>query len=963
MKLQRKIHRRIKNMYKVLPFLVVAVVTALLFFGCGGLQEREESAPTEREDSGNEERLPSLDDNVLRGELENGLTYYVRENNKPSKRVELRLVVDAGSVLEQDDERGLAHFVEHMAFNGTESYDKNSIVDYLEGIGMSFGPDINAYTGFDRTVYSLELPTDKMGTVEKGFDILKEWAFRIAFDPKEVDKERGVIVEEWRNRRGASARLQDIWWPVLVEGSKYAERLPIGSMDVVRNAEPERLKEFYKRWYRPELMAVVVVGDLEQERAVELLESYFSGEDNSTDSREELERPVHRVPQPEERRIVTAKDAEESNVNIRLFSLQDSFNPKNREEYADALAIRMYQDMVSERLRERTREEDPPFINGYFSRSSLVRTKDASFWGATAYEDRIGTALKTLLTEKRRVELFGFTEEELERAKKNLLDRMERAYVERDKTESSDFIEEYVRHFLFGAASPGIEREWELARKIVPEISLETMKGIHKEYMSSENSIAVLTGPEDEDLEYPDKDEIDSIFKEVEEAKIAPYSEDFEGTSLIAEKPEPGSIIDEEHLETGDFYRFTLENGAQVVYKETDFKSDEILFSAYSEGGSSLLETDKYYTALLAPSFVGASGLGDFSVGELEKLLAGTRAQVQPFIDSFFEGFSGSSSPKDLELLFQQLYLYHTNIREDEGSALTYRNRLSSSIRNRRSRPEVQYQDEITRLLYEDHPRTLPLTSKDVESVEPEEAYRVFEERFGDAGGFTYFFVGNGNLDEIKRFSKTYLAALPESREERWKDRGVRFTRQSDSSDVYAGKEPKSRVTLLFTGEYPWSLQENHALDSLKSLMKIRLREKVREEAGGTYGVSVSSTTKKIPVGEYALSISFSCDPERVEELLSIVHSELEYIRSNEVKESYAEKVREQQRNDFEKSQEENSFYLNLLTASHRYGVSMESLLNREERIAGIGPEMLRKSARNYLEGAAEVEVVLYPAK
>ncbi|MFO7848415.1 MAG: insulinase family protein, partial [Spirochaetia bacterium] len=898
----------------------------------------------------------SLDDNVVHGKLENGLSYYVRENEKPSDRVELRLVVDAGSVLEKEEERGLAHFVEHMAFNGTESYDKNSIVDYLERIGMKFGPDINAYTGFDETVYSLELPTDKEETVEKGFDILKEWAFRIAFDPEEVDKERGVIVEEWRSRRGASARLRDIWWPVLMEGSKYAERLPIGDMEVVRNAPPERLEGFYRSWYRPELMAVVVVGDLEQEKAVELVKTNFGGRES-----EGQERPGYEMPQPEERRIVVAQDPEESNIHIRLFNLHDSFTPEDEEEYADLLAIRMYRNMISTRLDELAREDDSPFINGYFSRGDLVRTKDTSVWGASAYEEKIRDALRALITEKRRVELFGFTEDELERAGRKVLDRMEQAYDERDKTESSTYIDEYVQHFLTGTASPGIEKEFTLAQEIIPEITLETMEDIHNRYMSSENSVVVITGPEKDDLEYPDEEEIDSIFREVDEAKVAPYSDDFEGESLIGEKPEPGEIVEEEHIENGDFYRFTLENGAQVVYKETDFKNDEVLFSAISDGGTSLVETDKYYAALLAPSFVGASGLGNFTPADIKKLLSGTQVEVRPYIDRYEEGFSGSASPEDLELLFQQLYLYYTDIRKDEGRVLTYRNRLASSIRNRRSRPEVKYQDEITRLLYEDHPRTRPLTSELVEDIEPEESFNIFEERFADPGGFNYFFVGNGDLEEIKEFSRTYLARLSEGRDESWKDRGVSFTDQSESSEVTAGKEPKSKVTLLFTGDYSWSLEKNHAIDSLKNLMEIRLREAVREEAGGTYGVSVSSITKKIPNGEYALRISYSCDPERVEELLSIVESELELLRDGNIEESYAGKVREQQRSDWEKSKEENSLYLGLLSASHRYGVSMEKLLDREKRIADVDPEMLTDTAQTYLKDVGKLRIILNP--
>jgi len=960
---------------RIVRTLTYSLALISLLVACAGQPEGQPDENVGSAREAREEGIP-LDPTVSYGRLDNGLTYYVKKNGKPAGRLQLRLVVNAGSVLERKNERGLAHFVEHMAFNGTESYDENSIVDYLERIGMSFGPDVNAYTSFDETVYSLDLPTEKPETVKKGFDILGEWAFRIAFSPDEVEKERGVIVEEWRSGRGASARLRDEWWPVLAEGSRYAQRLPIGLMDIVRNAPPSRLEGFYERWYRPGLMAVVAVGDMEPEEAVDLIERHFGGQvenieqtgRNGQDGTNEqaghsnaAERPSYSLPAPDSRRVVVATDPEASNIRVRLFGLQPSFVPRTEAEYRRSLALDLYRSMVSTRLNELTEQEDPPFINGYFSRGALVRSEDVSVWGATAYEGEVEKALRTVAQEARRVELFGFTEGELKRAKAELRRRVERAYKEKSKTNSSRFVSELVRHYLTGEASPGIDREWEMVKRMLPEITVETMERIHEEYIRTEHKVVVVTGPEKDDLSYPSEKRIGEILDEVETSKVSPYSDDFEGTSLIGEQPEAGSILREEQIKNGDFTRLQLSNGATVIYKKTELKNDQILFSAFSEGGSSLVDTQDYYAARLAPNLVGACGLGDFSPVQLEKLLSGTQAQVSPSVRRHSEGFSGSAAPEDFELLFQQLHLYHSDLNRNESLFESYKNRLSSAIKNRRSRPAVRYQDEISRILFGDHPRVQPLTSERVEAVDMERTFEIFEERFTGAGDFTYLFVGNIAEDTLRKYAKTYIASLPSGEEESWKDRGVAFSDEPQRSEVYAGREPKSRVTLLYTGPYEWSLERNHALSSLSYVLQIRLREAVREEAGGSYGVSVSTSTNRVPESEYVLVISFSCDPERVEELISIVETELEYVRSNELEKSYAEKVREKQRSDWEEAQQENSYWLKLLKTSERWDIPMKELLARDERIARVDVGMLRSAGEAFLSGAARLRVVLYP--
>jgi zinc protease len=908
-----------------------------------------------------------FDAEVRRGRLKNGMSYYIRENKKPEGRLQLRLAVDAGSILEEENERGLAHFIEHMAFNGTEAYDKNSLVDYLESIGMSFGPDINAYTSFDETVYSLDLPVDDPEIVKRGLGILKEWAFHIRFDLQEIEKERGVIVEEWRSGRGASARLRERWWPVLAGDAKYAERLPIGLMKVVEEAPRGRFLAFYDRWYRPELMAVVLVGDIDPEKMEALLIEIFSEEDADPQRmQEKTERPKFEIPEPKEDRSVVATDLEAGSVSIRIFALSDRREIRTKDEYREALALSLYGRMISRRLREAARGEDPPFIQGYFSRGPLVRGKTASVYAALAYEGDIEEGIRRLLMEERRADLYGFSETELERAKKELSSAMEKAYNERDKTESSIYAREYVRHFLAGEVSPGREWEWRTLQEVLPAIDVEMIERLHRDRVKRDHRVIVVTGPEKKGLRYPAEEEIGRIVEEVSKAEIAPYRDDFTGDSLLGEMPEGGAVISRDYFQRGDYHRMELENGARIIYKKTELKNDEIRFSAFSEGGYSLLETEDIHRAKYAPNFIDACGLGGFSPVQLEKLLAGRNVDLRPYIGRYREGFSGGSRPEDLELLFQLLYLYFTDLREDEALFRAYRKRFASAIQNRRKNPQIVYRDELTRLLFDGNERTLALNADEVRDMEIKEVFRLFRERFAGPGDFTFFFVGNIEEEKIEEFASRYLGALAGGngkvkKQETWRDNGVGFTGESAKARVFAGSEEKSRVTLVYTENYDWGLEQNHELVSLVDLLNIRLREAVREDAGGSYGVGVSSAANKYPQQEYALWISFSCKPERVEELVAVVERELSAVIGGAVFEDEALKVREKQKSELDRERQENSYWLGLLAAAHRFDLPVSRLHEKEKRIERVTAPLLGRAAKEYLDGAVRLELVMMP--
>jgi len=900
-----------------------------------------------------------LDPAVTYGSLENGLTYYIRRNATPEDRVQLRLVVDAGSILEREDQLGLAHFVEHMAFNGTASYEKNSLIDYLEKSGMSFGPDINALTGFDRTVYKLDLPAESRETVQVGIDILKEWAFNISFDQEEVDKERKVIIEEWRSGRNSSSRLRDEYLPVLLRNSRYADRLPIGSMDVVRASSAEDLREFYKTWYVPENMAVIIVGDIDPEEILTEVEAVFSPFSSDTSK----ERPSYSVPAAESPAFILATDPEARRTRVQIIRLHQPFSLATEEDYRTSLALSMYNMMTGDRLAEKTESPDPPYVNGYFGVSDFLRNDGATIWGATARDGQTERALRELLVEARRIDRYGFTAGELRRAKENIASWMQRAYEERDKTESVSLVNEYVAHFLSGEAAPGIEKEWELTRRFLPEITLDDIWLLGSRIgTTAGRETYVITGPEKDDSDYITEVGLQDLLAEVENIELLPYREESEEKPFFDIPLEPGYIITEENGAEGTYRGFTLSNGAKVLYRQTDFKNEEILFSAFSRGGASLIEDDLYFSARLAPSFVEAAGLGEFTPSELKKQLAGKQVRVSPFIGDLYEGFSGNARPEDLEVLYQLLHLYFSSVREDRELFESYRQRLSVVLSNRNQNPDVQLGDTINELLYGNNPRRAPVTSELVKNIEADQVFSLFRQRFASPSDFTFIFVGNVDPERIKELSAGYLGSLPPRESEQWLDRMVRYTEENRTAEVYSGIEEKSSVVRIYPGDLSWSLREASLLEGLEQLINIRLREKVREQAGGTYGVGVSINVSRYPEEEYLLTINFSCDPARVDELTGIVENELRNLQENPMPEEYIEKIRNILIKSLEDAGQTNEYWLRTISMIERYSLDPVDVLAEEERIRSLNPEALRAAAEKYIGGANTVEAVLYPS-
>ena len=903
-----------------------------------------------------ESGLP-LDAKIRTGKLDNGLTYFIRLNEKPENRAQLWLVVNAGSILEDGDQPGLAHFTEHMAFNGTEHFAKQELVDYLESIGMQFGPEVNAYTGFDETVYMLQVPTDDQELMGKGFLILEDWADNISFEDEEIDEERGVVIEEWRLGRGAEGRMLDKQLPVIFKGSKYAERLPIGKKEVLETFGHETLKRFYRDWYRPDLMAVIAVGDFDQEWIEQKIRDHFSGLSHAGESRVRESFPV---PDHQETLFALETDPEASYTVLSIYFMSEPFEAKTVGEYKILIMEQLFSRMFNLRLYELLNQPEPPFLASYAGRGDLVRSKATYSLNAAVKEDGIMKGLEALLTEAQRVNQYGFTEAELDRAKTKVLRQYEQSYNEREKTESSSYADEYSRHFLEGEPVPGIEYEYDLAKMLIPVISLDEVNRLMEKWINDNNRVVLVSTPETAVI--PKESEMLALFKAVEGKVMTAYDDGFTDAPFMEKIPEPASITSEQKDDSLGLTKLTLSNGVKVVLKPTDFKNDEIIFQAFSPGGTSLVRTIDYIPADLAVDVIRESGLGKFGKTELNKKLSDKIVSVFPYVGELEEGFSGSSSTRDIETMFQLIYLYMKEPRIDSTGFLSFRSRMKGFIENRSADPESAFYDTLMVTMAQHHPRVRPWSEALLDEMDMQKSYTFYKDRFADASDFTFFFVGSFDIESLKPFITTYLGNLPSiHRSETWKDTGIDPPSGIVKREVYKGIEPKSRVSIIFTGPYSYTRENNYLLNSMTGVLEIKLREILREDKSGTYGVSISSSGILYPDQEYRINIGFGCDPDRVEEMVSNVFQVLDTLQKQGPAEAYIQKVSEMQKRSYEINLKENVFWLQSLNHAWYTGEDPLMILKYPELIETLTTRGIQEAANKYLDMNNFVQVVLLP--
>jgi zinc protease len=902
----------------------------------------------------------TIDPQVTIGKLPNGITYYIRPNGKPEKRAELRLAVGVGSVVEDDDQRGLAHLCEHMAFNGTKNFRKQELVNYLESIGMRFGPELNAYTSFDETVYMLSIPTDNDTIVGKAFQVLEDWAHNVSYDPDEIDKERGVVIEEWRQGRGADMRMLDKQLPIIFKDSRYADRLTIGTKESLESFKHESLKRFYKDWYRPDMMAVIAVGDFDKNAIETLIKERFSSIEPRTNPRE---RVVFPVPGNNDPLFAIASDPEATGSSVEVMFKHPKEYTTNEGEYRRDIVKSLYDGMLNNRLQELTVQADPPFMFAMSGSGGFVRSADMYRLSARVKDNGIERGLKTILTEARRVRLHGFTATELSRQKAEILRGLERAYNEREKTESRRLVGEYVNNFLDREAIPGIEVEYNLYKRFLPGITLDEVNAHARELITTENRVISVDGPQKEGVKIPSQTELEVVFKEAESADVPPYVDNVASKPLLSTPPEAGTIVREKKFDDLGVTEWTLSNGVKVVLKPTDFKNDEILFSAYSPGGSSLVTDADYYPAMTAAAIMAEGGVSDIDQIALQKMLQGKIVGVSTYISELDEGLRGNASPADMETMFQLIYLNLTAPRADTTAFMSFKQRMKGFLENRSSRPETALDDTLTVTLGAYNYRRRPMTEETLGKLDLQQSLKIYRERFSDCGDFIFFFDGAFTPEQIRPFVLTYLGGLPAGkREETWNDLGIRTPRGVIEKSVKKGIEPKSSVRIIFSGPFEWTRENRHALQSMAGVLRIKLREALREEKGGTYGVGVGGSPVHFPQPEYRMIVSWGCSPDRVSELVATAMQQIDSLRNVDVSDIYITKVKESQKRERELNLKENRFWLNALSFAYVNGENPENILHDGELTETITPASIRAAANGYLDQKNFVKVVLYPA-
>jgi zinc protease len=899
-----------------------------------------------------------VDPRVRIGVLSNGLTYYIRRNETPEKRAELRLVVNAGSVLEDEDQRGLAHFLEHMAFNGTKGFHKQAIVDYLESIGMRFGPDLNAYTTYDETVYQLQVPTDREDALPTAVHILDEWAHSMTLDEGEIDKERGVVVEEWRVRRDADSRIRDRQAPVLFHKSRYADRNPIGDPELIETFDPEVLRRFYRDWYRPDLMAVVAVGDFDPVSVERLVKEHFTELRMPEKPRERRSFPV---PGHGRTLFSVLTDPEATGSRVSVFIKMPHRPESTVRDYRRMLAESLFHGLLNARLEEISRRPDPPFTNAYSGVGGMVRSMEVFALGGRVADNGIARGLEELLAEAERVRRHGFTPTELERQKRELLSGIERVYNERGKTESSEYAEEYARNYLDGEPIPGIEYERELYRVFLPEITPEEVAGLAGKWLEGSNRVVLASSPEKEGIRAPGVRDLRFALR-AGSRDAAPYRETALDLPLLPDTPLSGAVMDERAVDPPGIEAWTLSNGATVILKPTDFKNDEILFGAYAPGGYSIAPDGDMVAARTAAEVVSQGGLGAFDRTELGKKLAGKIVEATPWIEELFQGMSGSAAPADLETLFQLVHLTFTRPRRDELAFTAYRRRLETQLVNRESSPEELFWDSLRGTLTGDNPWAMPLRSDMLDRMDLDASMRIYRELFGDAGGFTFFFVGSFKPVTIRPLVERYIASLPSTGSAGgWRDLGIRAPMGVVKTSVKKGIEHKGSAALVFHGPFEWSLRNVFTLRAMGDVLEIPLREILREELGGTYDVSVGSVPSKHPVSEYRVYVVFGASPDRVDSMVDTVLEVLEDVRKRGPDPAAVDKVREILRRERETNLRRNDFWLGILRSYSINGMDFREILSYDSFLGDLSADSVAEAVRTYLDPGRYVQAVLYP--
>jgi zinc protease len=900
-----------------------------------------------------------VDPLITVGTLPNGLRYYIRANKQPQARAELRLVVNAGSVLEDEDQRGLAHFVEHMSFNGSEHFPKQDIAGFMQSVGMRFGAHVNAHTSFDETVYELQIPTDRPAVIDRSLLVMEDWAHNVSFNSSDIDQERGVILEEWRRGLGPDERLQDSQFPILLKGSRYAARLPIGQPEIIRNVNHDRLKQFYLDWYRPDLMAVIAVGDFDKAAMEAAIKLHFGRVPAATTPKP---RPAFAVPDQPGTVYSVVTDPEATTTSIGVYDKMAARDQATVGAYRQQMVERLFSGMLSERLDEIAHQPDAPFLGAETDRGLFVRTEETTSLNALVTKGGVERGLTSLFTEIDRVARFGFTATELDRQRLNLERFLEKAVVEKDKSPSGPLADEFIRNFIHGEPIPGIVYEYGMNERFLPQITLAEVNSLAKEWMPDRNRLVVINAPEKDRATLPTEARLAAVINAAGGAPLTPYVDTVSTQPLLASLPAPGAIASTSTSDALGLTEWRLSNGVRVVLKPTTFKQDEILFRAASPGGTSLASDQDFIAAETADEVISQSGLGAFSRLDLNKKLAGASASVRADISETEEGLAGGASRRDLETMFQLVYLTFTAPRADPIAFRVLTGQLKVTLADQDALPDTAFNEALDAALSQNHLRAQPLTPARVDQMDLNKSLAFYKDRFADASDFTFVFVGSFDLATMKPLVERYLGSLPAlHRKEAARDVGGHPPAGVVQKQVKKGIEPKSQVSIVFTGPFQDDEMHRVAVRAMAETLAGNLHRTLREDMGGTYSVNVEPTFTKYPTEEYRIEISFGCDPARTNSLTATTFQLIDQFKEFGPSDGQVADARSALTRDFESNSQRNDYLLGRLLLKYEFGEDVNDVFNMRPYYDRLNPLALRDAARTYLNTNRYVEVTLLP--
>ena len=941
---------RLKRLFQ--SFTCIALLVALLFsVSC---------ASTKVSDS---QSLPT-DPAVLSGKLENGMSYFIQRNTEPANRVMLRLVIQAGSNMEEDDQQGVAHLLEHLAFNGSENFEPQELVSYFESIGMNFGADVNAYTSFDETVYMLEVPADDPTMLDTGMLVFHDWACGLTLSQEELDKERGVVVEEWRLRRGLNGRINDTQIPLLLKDSRYAERLPIGKMDVIQNIPRQRVVDFYEKWYRPELMSVVVVGDVEPEKIEELIQEVMG---DIPASEKPIERETYSVPMQTKPVVQIMRDPEQPYQLIQILEQVKNQPITTVGDMKNTIITQIASSIFNMRLSELSQSADSPWIDAAIANQFITHNTAFHMLGLVPLNNQFDKGFNTLLEEFLRYKKFGVIQGELDRAKENILASAEQSWKNRDKINSSQLASDIVNSIVTGDTLVSVEEMYNLYQKIIPTITLEEVNGVAATWFKGLGTILFAVIPENT-TNFPSQEELLTQWQNFKPSKpLEPYTEDKVEGDLMTIPGQQGTVSYEGTLPGTDILSYKLSNGATLLLNQTDFKHNEILFNAVSKGGLSLLSDKDFPSGTFAVSYNDLSGLNGFTPTDLQKKLAGKKVSLYTYIGNYNEQLSGSTTTQDLETLMQLIHLQFTAADFTDTAWANLMNNATLQAQSHGSQPNDVFSDKIIQILYGDNIRKQPLTTQLLEKVNAKTAEEAFIQRFSDAGDFTFIFTGDFNQEEVLELAATYLATLPATNSQEkaiWRE--PEFPKGINKAVVKKGLEEQSQVFIAFGGSLPTvepstAYQESEMLSMLQNLLDLRLREVVREEKGGTYNVNVSASMELYPQRSFMVEILFGCQPGREQELTDAIIDEVENLRKNLVDQSYITKLQEAYRRSKETALKTNSYWATMAGSAALRDFSTTAIADAATIPSMVTPQAMRQLAQRYLDPNNYVVVFLEP--